>query len=572
MPEDRREPEFNLKGDRRRGGRLFSPSALAVARLLRLRPLHGPRRTGQQVHDQLEVPRWALTVAFLLFVLLFLSLLVLFFLPVDARADSDGINFDEPTKDWHKGPVRYIITKQEVKAFKSLDTELDRINFINWFWERRDIIPSTVENEFRDRYEQRVYEATRLFSFTVKPGWKTDMGKIFILVGPPDDITADMVGKSHRGIVTWLYRDPPFEDLRRNTVIGFARDVGGDFVLSTSPTLDSDVARGLQFNRNKITTDGRLWAPGRDPALLDMGMPVSQGELETMMIFGKVQQLPPKEEELFRDLIVSREFYGRIPMDSRVDFYKSSDASTYTTLTVGIKSSSVQYRTRGRRDIPDVHVFGKLIDKNDASVEYPLGSDGGFVPSLNNPNAGPGDLLIYQATVAAPPGIYEVVLGVEDRVAQNISAYRKDIEVPDLSGEAFSISSVTLATDMEPVDFAALVRGPFYLGRFRVIPQPDNAFRSSNELNIYFQVYNPTKDPETYRARLDILYTFRSRDAEGNYQDLGMYQIQDSHAQVQGYAVPLEKWPKGEFQVVINVLDRVSGQTVTKDAFFFIKP
>ncbi len=72
-----------------------------------------------------------------------------------------SINFDRPTKDWYKGPVRYVITKQEVKAYKALDNELDRDNFIDWFWQRRDVIPATNENEFRDRFERRVFEAER---------------------------------------------------------------------------------------------------------------------------------------------------------------------------------------------------------------------------------------------------------------------------------------------------------------------------------------------------------------------------------------------------------------------------
>src|SRR6059036_276681 len=158
-----------------RRGDVVSLTALLTARLLRLKPLHGPRPTGQRVRDPLEIPRWALSLGFLLFVLLFLAMLVFFFVSTEAHAATEGINFDKPTKDWYQGPVRYIITHQEVKAYKALETELDRENFIDWFWDRRDITPGTPENEFRDRYQQRVFEATRMFGDTSKPGWKTDM-------------------------------------------------------------------------------------------------------------------------------------------------------------------------------------------------------------------------------------------------------------------------------------------------------------------------------------------------------------------------------------------------------------
>src|SRR5262245_13217945 len=79
---------------------LVSPSALGIARLLRLRRTHGPRLPGQKIRDGLEIPRFGLMVGILLTFLIFLSLLVLFFLPGVARgAESHGINFDKPTKD-----------------------------------------------------------------------------------------------------------------------------------------------------------------------------------------------------------------------------------------------------------------------------------------------------------------------------------------------------------------------------------------------------------------------------------------------------------------------------------------
>ncbi|MCZ6696889.1 MAG: GWxTD domain-containing protein [Acidobacteria bacterium] len=530
------------------------------------------RADGQRVHDQLEVSRWALSLAFLLLMLLFLSLLVFFFLPAEAEAKRmRPINFDRPTKDWYQGPVRYLTSKQEVKAYKSLDNELDRRNFIDWFWQRRDVIPATRENEFRDRFERRVFESERKFSHTSKPGWKTDMGKIYILVGPPDDVVTDAVGKGHRGVITWSYRNPPFPDLRPNTVVAFAKDASGEFVLSTSPTLDSDVARGLRFNRVKLTADGRYYRPGRDPILLDQGVPLSQGEMQTMFIYGRLQQLPPGEEEMFQDIIFSREFYGTIPMDSRMDFYKSEDERTFSTLTVGIKSASVQYRDQDGVSVPDVGVFGKLVNKDNPEDTYPLASDSAFAGSPTNAEAGPSDLLIFQATGGFPPGRYQLVLGVEDRVSGKIAAYRKDVVIPDLTGEELMLSTVTLASTLEPQEHFVGAGRPFRLGRFLLVPQPDNIFHRDDELNLYFQIYSPGIDPEIGSPRLDVLYTFRHRQKDGTLVNLGSYQVQDSRAQVQGYAVPLKEWLEGEYVITISVFDRVRGKPVSDKVEFVIR-
>src|SRR5215831_18944448 len=185
-----------------RSRRPVSLSSQLVAKLLRLTPRRGPKVTGAVQRDQLDVPRWALTLGIVLFLVLFLTMLLLFVTAGTAHASAvDSVNFDKPTKDWYQGPVRYIITKVEVKSYKALETEAERGTFIDWFWQRRDPDPSTPENEFRNRFEQRVLEAMRKFGYTATPGWKTDMGKIYILVGPPDDINADLVGQSNRGTI-----------------------------------------------------------------------------------------------------------------------------------------------------------------------------------------------------------------------------------------------------------------------------------------------------------------------------------------------------------------------------------
>jgi GWxTD domain-containing protein len=550
-----------------------SLSSYLISRLLRLRPNHGPRPTGQRVRDALEAPRWALTLALLLFALLFLAFLVLLLAHTRANAaTSDGINFDRPTKDWYQGPVRYIISRQEVKAYKALETPAERATFIDWFWQRRDVDPKTPGNEFRSRFELRVLESTRKFSYTTMPGWKTDMGKIYVLVGPPDEIVNDIMAKTHRGIITWIYRKPPFPDLPANTVVAFARDVGGEFRLSTSPTLDSDVARGLKWSRVKLDADQRLVTAERDPVLLDAGVSLSQGKLETQMIYGRMQQLPPHEEELFKTFVATKETYGMaIPMESRFDFYRGADGATYTTVTVGIKSSSVQFRTRGQNEVPDVAVFGKLVNREHPDESYPLASDSAFAGSTTNNEAGAGDLLIFQAVGVFKPGVYQAILGVEDRVSRKVSSVTRVVSIPDMAQPALSLSSITLATMLEPTEYAPTTAKPFQLGKFRLAPQPDAVFSKTHELNVYFQVYNPATDSGTGQPKVDVQYTFRYKEADGTLKDIGTYQVKDSVAQVHGYSVALERWPEGQYTLTVTVLDQIAKATVSAETTFTIK-
>jgi GWxTD domain-containing protein len=88
--------------------------------------------------------------------------------------------------------TRYIITLQEDKIFREMPPE-DRGEFVTDFWKRRDPTPETEVNEFRQQYYTRLAIADKAFRTGI-PGWMTDKGRIFILLGPPTDVIKKSMG------------------------------------------------------------------------------------------------------------------------------------------------------------------------------------------------------------------------------------------------------------------------------------------------------------------------------------------------------------------------------------------
>jgi GWxTD domain-containing protein len=76
-------------------------------------------------------------------------------------------------KKWVDEDVHWIITDQELKAFKSLSNDEERDAFIEQFWQRRNPSPDSPENEFREENYRRIAYANEHFA-AGKPGWKTD--------------------------------------------------------------------------------------------------------------------------------------------------------------------------------------------------------------------------------------------------------------------------------------------------------------------------------------------------------------------------------------------------------------
>src|SRR5216110_2866493 len=72
--------------------------------------------------------------------------------------------------DWAKGPVQFLMTKDEVAQWNALQSDADADAFIALFWARRDPTPGTPRNEFRDEFERRVQYADQTFSTARQKG------------------------------------------------------------------------------------------------------------------------------------------------------------------------------------------------------------------------------------------------------------------------------------------------------------------------------------------------------------------------------------------------------------------
>jgi GWxTD domain-containing protein len=82
--------------------------------------------------------------------------------------------------------VRFIITEQEKMDFLNFPPS-ERKAFIEEFWKKRNPDPGTEVNKYKEEYLKRVKEAKHLFSGEGGPsGWLQDRGRVYILLGPPE--------------------------------------------------------------------------------------------------------------------------------------------------------------------------------------------------------------------------------------------------------------------------------------------------------------------------------------------------------------------------------------------------
>lgn len=81
----------------------------------------------------------------------------------------------------------YIASRDKINELLSIEDQQLKYEKFMEFWKSRDPTPNTEENELMDEYYGRVEYANQHFS-TYQEGWRSDMGMVFIILGPPNNV------------------------------------------------------------------------------------------------------------------------------------------------------------------------------------------------------------------------------------------------------------------------------------------------------------------------------------------------------------------------------------------------
>ncbi|MGB7622288.1 MAG: GWxTD domain-containing protein, partial [Terriglobia bacterium] len=286
-----------------------------------------------------------------------LAILFLFILSVPSKRfmaeDENGIGsssvpeeaFDPYFQNWLEQDVAYIITNGERIGFKRLATDEERELFITMFWFRRDPTRDTLENEFRDEHYRRMVYANEKFTTDV-PGWKTDRGRIYILLGPPDQIESKPTVGSVPEV--WRYHRVPVSPPDKEVTVEFldqSRD--GNYRLIT------DVAMESLLNRVKesyITNEPGCKASDHSILCLDVSIV-------------KPPRIRHKELEVALGVKVR---YDLLPFKYHLAFTKVTDATVLTFISIQIKNRDMTYRERFGKMVGTVNLFGRIKDPEES--------------------------------------------------------------------------------------------------------------------------------------------------------------------------------------------------------------
>jgi GWxTD domain-containing protein len=100
--------------------------------------------------------------------------------------------------------LQYIAKDSELEKLKSGKTMDEKQQEFIEFWKKRDPNPNTPRNEKMEEFYARVNYANKHFSH-YREGWRTDMGLVYIILGPPSNVERHPFEIDTKPYELWAY-------------------------------------------------------------------------------------------------------------------------------------------------------------------------------------------------------------------------------------------------------------------------------------------------------------------------------------------------------------------------------
>jgi GWxTD domain-containing protein len=499
-----------------------------------------------------------------------------------------------PYKKWVNEDVHWIITDQELKAFKSLSNDEERDNFIEQFWLRRNPNPDSPENEFREEHYRRIAYANEHFA-AGKPGWKTDRGHMYISFGKPDSIDSHPSGGAYDRPMdegggqtstfpfeTWHYRY--LEGIGDNIDIEFVDTcMCGDYhmtidrsekdALLHTPGAGLTQAESMGQAKKADRFNGGIEQLGKSP----MSSSNQSKEFDRIELFAKLQAPPPikfKDLDLEQYMSQHKLLNGPyFPFDVRTDYVKVTDDTVLVPVTLQIKNRDITFNAKDGVSKGEITIQGRVTTITGRIVQS-------FEDTVLVEE--PSELMekVYWKALPLRPGRYRIDIGIKDvNNPDHIGIWAQAVEVPKYDDDRLSASSLILADKMERVPSKQIGTGNFIIGNTYIRPRVMQtaaipaSFKRDQKLNFWMQVYNLGIDEKSRQNSATIQYEILDAanksvlNSSEDSKSLGANQDQVTLEK----SMPLASLTPGKYTVKISVNDSISKQTIAQSAPFTVE-
>jgi len=451
-----------------------------------------------------------------------LAVLVAFLAPPAATAAQRARKpkVAETTRKWIEEEVVYIITPLEREVLLKLRTDRERDLFIEAFWKQRDPTPGTGVNEFKTEHIRRVAYADRYYGRDApRPGWRTDRGRFYIILGEPRDIQR-FEGKSQTyDAEIWFYQGKTDLGLPAAFNLVFFREGGHGEYRLYSPVGHGPQALMAGYFGGPDYAAAYARLREIEPELAAVSLSLIPGEsgaisgrpsMSSDMLIQRIGSAPARgvgsqyaQKFLqYKDIVEVEYTANYLDSDSLIKVFRDPSGFYFVHYAIeprrlslneyaGKYSTSLQ--VNGRITDPG----GRLVHQFDKTVALSLGAaevkDAGRVP------------FDYQDLFPLVGGDYSLSVLIKNEASKEFTSVEQALRIPQ-AGTAVQMTQPLLGYSVVRLEPGQRRMKAFRVGPYQIYCQPGRVFAREETLAVVFQLNNLSDDLASGgEVRIDLL-------------------------------------------------------------------
>ncbi len=445
----------------------------------------------------------------------FFLIFLLFFPPLSGQKKISVSSLPEKYRKWLEEEVVYIITPLEREVFLQLATDRERDMFIEAFWKHRDPNPSTPENEFKTEHYRRINYANHFFRESPKPGWMTDRGRMYIILGEPNDIQRFSGKTAIYPCEVWFYQGKTELGLPPAFHLVFFQQGGiGEYRLY-SPSKDGPQALLTSYEGDPIDYQAAYEQLREiEPELANVSLSLIPGEesisigrpsLSSDILVQRIETTPRRlvEEKYaqkflqYKDIVEVEYTANYIDCNALIKVIEGEREFPFVHLAVEPQRLSVEqiesnkFFTHLKVNVSVTTLDGKMIYQFDRSVTLNL--DRNQLAAASHQPFNLHDLF------PLVPGRYRLSILIKNEVSKEFTSYDQILEVS--KGEGPRITPLLLGYKISRQEGPINNLKAFRFGQVQIYAQPSRIFSQVETLFLAFQIKDLSKE-ESAKASL----------------------------------------------------------------------
>jgi VWFA-related protein len=269
-----------------------------------------------------------------------------------------------------------------------------------------------------------------------------------------------------------------------------------------------------------------------------------------------------------------------LPLYLSTAYFRMETNKFYIPISLVVPGSEIPFTRSSDRDKATLDVIGIVTDGQHHAVTQIRDTVNLAVDTASEVQK---KNVQYDTGLSLPPGKFHLKFVVRENQTGRMGSFETDLDVPDLKSQPLKMSSIVLASQLQPAKKGSTL-SPLVRDGSEIIPNVTHVFSSGQHLRLYYEVYDPGRasalgTPAAGAAKPGIhlltnvaFFRGKTKVFESSLVELNELNARDRKAGVFQLELPLSSLQPGFYTCQVNVIDDAAGLFLFPRLALLIRP